>query len=991
MPRPRLAGALAAARVGLVEAGGGFGKSVLAAELQGELGVATAWASIDRATEDAAVVLAGLRRALARCGLTTLAASLDRTALEDPEAGLDALLEALRRNADEVLLVVDEASRAGGAAAGLLAELAAHLPPPHRLLLLGRRLPPELVPLRESRSAAVLGAADLAFSRDEVEAVLRSALPSGPPAGVAENVRRATGGWPAAVVLAATRLARAQGSFDPGHGGLEALVDGLLDGLDDEALAAVFRLAQLPLIDPAVAEACAGPGRLEQLEDAGLPLTRRRDGWLELPEPVRDVLAARGSLPRGPARAAAAAYADRGELSLALTFLLRIGDHDGALELLAGRRWQELDALGLAELEAVLAVLPGEAVSRHPRALLGVARAAEAVVSTSQRARLLERAWAAPDGGGDAALRRELLAETACDLARDGDESALAATAAVLDEAGPDEGLARARALLARGRLASLRGDPAWLVETEERLGQATALFAVLGEPEWRAEALAGVGYLACFPRGDLDRAAAHLAAALAGLPGPTRKRGVLATFLAQVDAYRGRLDEAEAAAREAAAIGAALGDHRIQAYAGWETARVASLRGLAPPTVERVREVERHPGDWLAHATGIEFLADAADLLARVGEESLAREFARRATERAAAIGQPELAWGASGAVEARFGDPERAESDLAAFADSPRQPPRDEWRTLLFRARAAERRGDPGAASLAARAFEAAAALGRPDLPFLHEPDLAPGLGRLAAQGGSAAAAASAGREAALSVRLLGGFEASADGRALELPGGRAAALVKLAALADGPLPADRAIETLWPGVDPDTGRRRLRNLLGRVRAACGELVVRDGGGLALARGVTDDARLFEAAAAAALAASPLERAGLARTALARYAGELLPCDVYEPWSAGARERLRRRYLDLLDVVIEDAVERGDVDEAVRLLDRAIEAEPLDEGRYLRCAELLLLQGRRGGAHGLVERAAELRARLGLPDSPRLARLRDATGAASRPQPQA
>ena len=151
----------------------------------------------------------------------------------------------------------------------------------------------------------------------------------------------------------------------------------------------------------------------------------------------------------------------------------------------------------------------------------------------------------------------------------------------------------------------------------------------------------------------------------------------------------------------------------------------------------------------------------------------------------------------------------------------------------------------------------------------------------------------------------------------------------------------------------------------------------MTRDGEALVLAPDADVDARRFEEAAAAVRAAPEGERAGLARAALSRYAGDLLPTDRYEPWASAARERLRRRYLDLLDLLADDAVERGDLDEAIRLLDQAQIAEPLDESRYVRAAELLLFQGRRGSAAVLVERALRLRAGLGLAETPRLARL--------------
>ena len=316
--------------------------------------------------------------------------------------------------------------------------------------------------------------------------------------------------------------------------------------------------------------------------------------------------------------------------------------------------------------------------------------------------------------------------------------------------------------------------------------------------------------------------------------------------------------------------------------------------------------------------------------------------------------------------------------------FASSPQQAPRDDWRTLLFRALAASRRGDPAAAGLAAQAYEAASELGRPDLPALHEPDVAARAVELALEAGSRAAAAVAVEgEPSHLITVLGGFGVTADGRALEPPAGRPSTLIKALALAGAPLAIDQAIELLWPAVEGSTGRRRLRNLLNRVRASCGDLVRREGEALVLAEGTEVDASLFEQAAIAVAGAEDGARPGLARSALAHYSGDLLPADRYEPWATAPRERLRRRQLELLDLLADDAVDRGEVDEAIRLLDRAQEAEPLDEDRYLRAAELLLFQGRRGSALALVDRASAVRTELGLGPSQRLERLRGATTA--------
>jgi DNA-binding SARP family transcriptional activator len=141
-----------------------------------------------------------------------------------------------------------------------------------------------------------------------------------------------------------------------------------------------------------------------------------------------------------------------------------------------------------------------------------------------------------------------------------------------------------------------------------------------------------------------------------------------------------------------------------------------------------------------------------------------------------------------------------------------------------------------------------------------------------------------------------------------------------------------------------------------------------------LTLSRDVTVDATRFEQAAAVALSAPREERAGLARRALAWSTGELLPADRYVDWADVPRERLRRRRLALLDLVADDAVATGELDEAARLLDEAIADDPLEEIRYTRLARALLAQGRTRAARGVVERGMAAAQELGVEPHPDL-----------------
>jgi hypothetical protein len=90
---------------------------------------------------------------------------------------------------------------------------------------------------------------------------------------------------------------------------------------------------------------------------------------------------------------------------------------------------------------------------------------------------------------------------------------------------------------------------------------------------------------------------------------------------------------------------------------------------------------------------------------------------------------------------------------------------------------------------------------------------------------------------------------------------------------AISDGPIQVDFVVEALWPEVPADVGRRRLRNVLTRVKVATGALIVRSGESLSLSEGTTVDLAEFDAAYARVGRALPSARLSLARAALALY----------------------------------------------------------------------------------------------------------------------
>lgn len=218
---------------------------------------------------------------------------------------------------------------------------------------------------------------------------------------------------------------------------------------------------------------------------------------------------------------------------------------------------------------------------------------------------------------------------------------------------------------------------------------------------------------------------------------------------------------------------------------------------------------------------------------------------------------------------------------------------------------------------------------------------------------------------------VCLFGGFDLLLDDRSLPKPADTAARALTAVCLADGSLPVDQLVEQLWPDDAEGAGRVRLRNVLARLRHGYGPLLRRDGDCVRLDDSVTVDVIEFSRAARAALTGDRSDPGTivLARRAVELYRGELLPADRHLDDLAVVRERLRRQQLTMLDLLIRDALHRGDTTAAVVWLDQAISIEPYEFGRYNELARLLDRLGRAADARRIRQRAATREAELMLP----------------------
>lgn len=177
------------------------------------------------------------------------------------------------------------------------------------------------------------------------------------------------------------------------------------------------------------------------------------------------------------------------------------------------------------------------------------------------------------------------------------------------------------------------------------------------------------------------------------------------------------------------------------------------------------------------------------------------------------------------------------------------------------------------------------------------------------------------------------------------------RAAELVKLLSLAPGHrLHREQVMDTLWPELAPEAAASNLRKAVHFARRALGSEagIGTDQQMITLLPSATDfvDVEEFEREAQTAVRAA--DPAACARAA-DRFVGELLPEDLYAPWTQEARERLRLRFIELLKCAEE--------------WQRVLDIDPGDEEAHQALMEAALKTGNR---REVILRFEQLRERL-------------------------
>ncbi len=956
IPRTALLDSARHQRVVLLEAPGGYGKSTFASQLISEWELGTIRLQFAERTGLAQCV-AMLRRAVRRAGFGDLSDAMTSDEARDPLDSIDLFVGFLAQAKNAVTLVFDDVQRLDPEAANELARIVSDLPNECRAIVVGRDLQPFLS-LGNDPSTEHFGTSDFRMGLDEIRLLLHDI---GHEILVGE-IFEATTGWPAAIGLAIRKIL-ADPLWSPlvGNAGRT-----LLDELVVEIVRTEPRIAQLaflPLVDATVADLVGGPDLLTSALSAGV-LSGHLSEWYVVPDPIRESLGAATPLALEQRIAIAQHYQSRSELRFAITMFENLPAENRALAaLLVAVPWGHLEMLEPSELVSLLTRFDDETLESCCELLVHACFAVE-LLAPQYRTEWLARALSIADAHDLAKVRRAVQAEQSRDLASTAQlHEAVAVANAVLLDAPETEIVTRARAMTSIARVEGFWCTAESLATGARLYAEASELFRQAGEHRWRAETLARRGYTTLFMAGFPQEGEAEMRAALGLLPTGDYTRGFWLANYADVLDFLGRSSEALGAATEALEIGNRRHDRTVISMAWWSFSWIAAHRGDREEFRLAVEGFERNAGPWIRAGQEVEFLCSTAELSARLGDLDAYERFIVRARPLAESVDYLPPVELAEATYQAMWGDPQVGIKQLEALYPGVALVPSNRPTMVILQSYAHARAGNLDRAAQYYRdAQDTAAIMDVPDLLSRYMKSVLDPLVAILSDTAEVPSLV----DATTRIRMFGSFAVEVAGSDRTPQAGHPCALVKLLALHDA-MSTDSVIDTLWPEAEIETGRRRLRNLLNRIRQRSGDIVTREGEMLRLGSSVITDLSVFESRTAVALSGPREERVGTARLAIALYAGELLPGDMYEDWAAGPRERAKRQFLSLLDLVADDAVARGDSDEAVRLLDQAIAVEPLDESRYARLCEVLVQQGRVGSAREVAKRAVLMLEEIG------------------------
>lgn len=223
---------------------------------------------------------------------------------------------------------------------------------------------------------------------------------------------------------------------------------------------------------------------------------------------------------------------------------------------------------------------------------------------------------------------------------------------------------------------------------------------------------------------------------------------------------------------------------------------------------------------------------------------------------------------------------------------------------------------------------------------------------------------------------VRVLGNFDLELDGKRIEYsrktPRKLLALLKALIAFGGQEVPVQILIDALWPQEEGDAANESFNAAVHRLRVLLGDpgILTQSGRSLSIdSRRCWVDAWAFESA----LSAHGEVRPDAAGRALSLYRGAFLQQENDDAWAIPMRERLRARFIQVVDRQGQLFEQDHRMDDAIECYLRGLEADDLVERFYQRVMHCYLVLGRPAEGLGVYRRMRQtLSVTLGLSPSP-------------------
>ncbi len=814
----------------------------------------------------------------------------------------------------EIELIVDSAF---GIPPSLGAAISEHIP----LVLSSRTLEP-LEDIADHPDVLFLDYSALVYDIDEIAQLAESCFGAELGQKLSHILLPATGGWPLLVnthleslqgakLLASEVLGKAVERTDKNEA-VGRVLRPIVRPLSRDEVITLSTLAHVRTFPEASAVDAGGSEFLARVRNLGLPLVSNSEGRLEFFPVVGEYFRSQHPSDSTTVKRIIPSLLACDAAMQATRLLLSIGQHDEAALVVKDLKRRDLETVNPIDFIGVLSMLE-DVIDQWPELRLQQARIVRRMGNPGEAIAILEELLS-QDLGQEFAWEAE--AEYSFHVASDNPTPELLERIEKLLLTVPTKEFAtRAMLQTAKGMCLAMSENLSQICESETALLLAARQWESLGETHFAARTLRLLASMTLSELGRfLDvRRVLERSMDLAG--GQATNRLLVVALLGRVAALSGDLGTFERYDAELEGLAAGGSLEWPRGYVQWSRMVASSWRRDPASVVTHFERAGRLLEGFRDDRTGAAFLAESAEAHARVGLVDAARTLFDQSVRHPQ--NTPRMITMAGIAVSAATDDFPSVQAKVESALADGIIPPSLRWRVLLHVAFAAHRCNGSVEPDLLNMVELEADVVGDTKWPRLLAPELwaRKPESESVIHGPSPQNPVPRSRSRAshpiapVSVEVLGGFVIRRYDDVITPSPGHVATLLKLLSVRGGCVPVEIAIDQLWPDVDVDTGRRRLKNVLSRLRKEVGEgTVVRSDQSIAFGMNVFLDVNEFDQRARKAMVSSAShspEAFTAACAALDVYRGALLPMDLYEDWIEESRTYLQARAFALLDLV--------------------------------------------------------------------------------------